>query len=722
MHKPRLSSPGFLAACLLSCLSNAYAQTAPSGPTVLDTVQVSATPDSAQDTRQFASQATIVIGREELERLDAATVAELLRQLPGVNLSPPGTGRGGRARGEDRLQPNIVVDGIALPGGNRAAFNLPADLIERIEIIKVSTPEFPAGPGGTVNLVLRDTPGTKAGTWRAGLNHNTGGPGARAGLTYGDREGEVGLILMGFGDTRALAGGRKVSTETFTGGVRTAFDIEQDADSGRSDGLHLIARRTQNLGGGARLIISPMLFGRQNDLTNTTQKWTYLDPANANGLIADGRARDASLSRNLNGRLTFDYRLKRPGQGETSAMLAMQGEYDRSVRTRQDYDAASVLQTDVRTEDARNGYNLRFRGKTSRAFTSGTHLVTGGLDMFHRDVTDRRQQSSSGVPQALGAQARADARESELAVWAQDEWQLAEAHTLTPGLRISASSRAVTDGVGVRIADDSVAWLPSISYLWRVTESWNLRASAASSERLPNVRDLSPVVRTTTGQNTLANPDRAGNPALRPESTTTLQIGVERFLPAQRGSAGLNVFFRDISDKVQRRTQIEGGRFVERPFNIDSATETSVVADFKWKVAELPGLSLRGNVSTNRLKLDDNGGFVRQESPRRAASLGVDYEWQPHRITLGSNLSYSGRFSREANPDTAQTTRPRTQLDLFVAKKFSNRLSLRFSVDNVTETGSGDDTQEYASGVLVQQESDRARGVRVVNLSLEGRF
>ena len=42
-----------------------------------------------------------------------------------------------------------------MPGGSRSAFRLPADLIERIEIIKNSTPEFPSGPGGTINLILR---------------------------------------------------------------------------------------------------------------------------------------------------------------------------------------------------------------------------------------------------------------------------------------------------------------------------------------------------------------------------------------------------------------------------------------------------------------------------------------------------------------------------------------------------------------------------------------
>lgn len=728
MPFPATSRLGLLAVSLLACVP-VQAQsrpdapaTPPAGATTLEAVQVTATADSAQEERQFSSSSKIVVSREDLERLDAATVGELLRQLPGVNLSPPTTGRGGRQRGEDRLQPNVVVDGISLPGGSRAAFRLPADLIERIEIIKNSTPEFPSGPGGTINLILRDAPGTKAGTFRAGLSANDGGLGGRAGGTYGNREGEAGVILIGFADTRATTGGREVSIEQFAGGVRNDYDIERDEDSGRSSGLHLITRYTRDLGDGARLVISPMLFGRTSDLVNDTQRFTYTDPLNATGLIGDGSVRNESDGRNLNGRLAFDYKQRRAGQGETSAMLAIQGQTDRTDRSRDEYAAGGALTDTTETRDETRSLGANFRGKASQAFAQGVHLVTFGLDASAKKTTDTRSENLNGAAVNLGAQARAESRESELALWAQDEWQLAEKHTLTPGLRVSASSREVVDALGAKITDDTVSWLPSLHYVWRLDERWNLRASVALAERLPRVNDLSPVVRTTTGQNTLSNPDRGGNPALKPETTTTLQLGMEHFLPQQRGSAGLNLYVRDISDKIQRRITLETGRYVERPVNFDSASETSVVADFKWKVAELPGLSLRGNVSTSRLKINDPAAFVRQESPRRAASLGVDYELKDRGLTFGSNVSYSSAFSSEASQDTAQKTIPRTQLDLFAVRKFSSRLSLRFSVDNVTEAETGDDTLAYAAGSLVRRETDRARGERFYNLSLEGKF
>jgi len=695
----------------------------PVEPATLETIHVSAPPDSALDERRNASTAKIIVSREDLEKMDAATIGDILRQLPGVSLAAESEGgRRGRAKAADRLEPRIVVDGEPLPGGNHNALRLPVELIERIEIIRNSTPEFPSGPGGTINLILRDTPTKKAGNFRAGLSHNGDALGGRIGGSYGDREGESGMIAMGFVDTRPTTGSRAVSRESFAAGARTGWDIETDADAGRDNSAQLMARYTRELGAGSRLIVSPMLFGRDIDRHSDTRRTTYADPVSGTGLTADGRERETESKQTLNGRLSLDWKQRRPGQGETSAQLMLQGESETGTRNEDDFDAADTLLTRTRTRNTRSGQGATFKGKHSQAMAD-THLATFGLEARYKTTLEKRSESVNGVDSALGAKARADSTERELALWAQDEWQVADGHLLTPGLRAQVDDREVTDGLGATVADASTAWLPSLHYLWQLNPRWNVRASLAWAEKAPGIRELSPVIRTANGVNTLSNPDRAGNPALRPESTVTLQAGIEHFLADQRGSAGLNLFLRDIDDKVQKRTALEAGRYVERPFNVARATETSVVADFKWKLAALPALTLRGNVSTSRIETEDPGAaFVRQESPRHAANLGSDYDWAAARLSFGGNLSYSSGYTREANLDTKQTQRARTQLDLYAVKKLDRALSLRMSIDNVTREGRGDDSLEYSGGLLSQREIDRADGVRVVNLSLEGKW
>lgn len=726
-----------LAPLLLCCLAVLVQPVRAAGPTpdssstpaaipiMLETVQVNAGAESAQDERQHASTAKIVIDRAELEKMDAATVGEILRRLPGVSLSTDTGGRRhGRGRGAaaDRLEPKIVVDGEALPGGNRNAITLPVELIERIEILKTSTAEFPSGPGGTINLILRDVIPNKVGTWRTGITYDGQDFGGRAGVTYGDREGQAGVIGIGFADTRPSNGSRTVTREQFSGGVRNDFDVEHDEDSGRDNGLHLISRFTRDLGDGERLVLSPFLFGRSSDSASDTRRLTYADPGNATGLMADGRERNSESGQRVNGRVSLDWKKRQPGKGEMSVQAALQSGIERSDRTRDDYDAANVLQTRTETEDTSSNLGFSLKGKRSLPLAD-THVGSFGVEARYRTTDDERSERVNGVVSALGAQAGAESRDREIALWGQDEWQVAAGHLLTPGLRVQVGDRRTEDATGLVIADAQTDWLPSLAYLWQFHPKWNFRTSAALSSRAPGVSQLSPVVRTTDGLNTLANPDRAGNPALTPETTATLQFGIEHFLPEQRGSAGINVFLREIDDKIQNRTLLEAGRYVERPFNVASASETSIVADFKWKFAGLPALTVRGNVSTSRLKLEDAGAaFVRQESPRRAANLGADYEWQSRQISLGGTLSYSSDFTREANPETQQFQLARTQVDVYLSKKLGKTVTLKLNIDNLTREGRGDDSLEYMGGVLSQREIDRAEGIRVVSVSLEGKF
>lgn len=699
-------------------LSAALAQAPAAEPATLGTVEVSAAAYDADAARQESSAAKIIVSREDLEKMDAATVADILRQLPGVSLATDGAGRRGRGQPADRLEPRVVVDGEALPGGNRMALRLPVELIERIEIIKNSTAEFPSGPGGTINLILRDVPPKKTGSFHAGVSHNGDTLGGRLSGVYGAREGDTGMLWLGSFNSRPLSGTRAVSDEHFSAGVRDDWDRESDRDTGRENSAYLAPRFTRDLPSGARLVVSPLISARDSIRRTYTQRSTYTDPAAGTGLVADGSEREREQARRFVGRLAAEWKRRYPGAGEGSARLSLQGESERR-NNRLDTFPLVGLPQQTRTRTASDAWELGLTAKRSLPLAN-VHLTSFGLEARHKETEDSRRETLNGAPVTLGAQAGADAREQLFALWAQDEWQMAERHLLTPGLRLQASASRVTDATGSTVDNTHTAWLPSLHYLFQLNPRWNLRASVALADKPPAVRDLSPVVFTATGTNSLTNPDRGGNPALQAEQTTTLQLGTEHFLPQKRGSAGLNLYLREISDAVQRRTQLEAGRYVERPVNVGDAREVSAVADFKTRLAAFPALTLRGNVSTSRLSLDDSA--ARQESPRHSANLGFDYEHAPWKLTVGGNLSHASRFTREANATTQLTQGARSQLDLYAVKKLDRTLSLRLTVDNVTREGRANTSEEWSGGSLVRRETDRADGVRVVFLSLEGKL
>ncbi|MFP5506773.1 MAG: TonB-dependent receptor domain-containing protein, partial [Gammaproteobacteria bacterium] len=110
------------------------------------------------------------------------------------------------------------------------------------------------------------------------------------------------------------------------------------------------------------------------------------------------------------------------------------------------------------------------------------------------------------------------------------------------------------------------------------------------------------------------------------------------------------------------------------------------------------------------------------ESPRHSTNLGFDYEHAPWQLTVGGNLSYASRFTREANATTQLTQGARSQLDLYAVKKLDRTLSLRLTIDNVTGAGQRNESVEWSGGSVVRREIDRAEGVRVVFLSLEGKL
>lgn len=709
-----------LGALALATLGMAHASE-PVAP-VLQQLEVRAERLTAEEERQQSATGKVVVTRDELERLDAATIGEILRQLPGVSLSTDADGRRGRAQAPDRLEPRIVVDGSPLPGGNRPALRLPVELIERIEIIRNSTPEFPSGPGGTVNLILRDTVAKKTGTFRVGLMHDGESFGGRAGGMYGDREGQSGVIAMGFVDSRPQNSERDLSRESFSAGARNGWLLESETERGDDAGLHTFMRVTRNLGQGERLVVTPMLMARRQSSDTSMQQQSYADPLNGSGLAPSGSEREARDGDRLTGRLSLDWKKRRPGQGESGVVAVIQATWEQTDRTGLDFDAGGTLLTRTDTEDSRRVQDWSVKARHGLVVAEA-HVITLGLDAGYRQSRDRRKQSVNNIPQALGGQARVQGSEQEYALWAQDEWQLAEDHVLTPGWRLQYGVREVTDGLGVTVRDDGLSALPSLHYLWAFRPQWNLRLSLAGSEKTPGLTDLTPVVMLANGNNTASNPDRGGNPSLQPERAWTAQIGLEHFLSERRGSAGINLYLRRIEDKIVRRTALEGARYVERPFNLARAEEISLVADFKWKAPTLPALTLRGNAAYDRSRWEDALFIpVRDEKPRKSANLGFDYEWKQKRFNFGATLSHQSDLTRETSPASFKSQQPRTQLDLYAARKLDRTLTLRLGVDNLLRTGRAEEALQYAGGQVTQRERQDGKGRHLVNLSLEGKW
>lgn len=162
-----------------------------------------------------ATASVTVIDRVTIESLGAETVAEVLRFVPGVEVTTQGA-RGGittaQVRGGDPNFTLVLLDGVALNDGTYQVgevFNfegLPVSAIERIEIVRgpLSSHYGSSGLAGAIHIITRTARSTvdPSSPGDHGLEVELGGGNAefgRAGLRWAGRgkRGDVFLDLSG---------------------------------------------------------------------------------------------------------------------------------------------------------------------------------------------------------------------------------------------------------------------------------------------------------------------------------------------------------------------------------------------------------------------------------------------------------------------------------------------------------------------------------------------
>jgi len=648
----------------------------------LDTVVVTAT--GMQQWLKDAPASISVITREEIERKPVTSLAELLRTQPGVTGGYAVSGAQSKIslRGLPYQYTLILIDGRRQ--GNSLGTNyrddlgrqdldwISPDMIERIEVVRgpMSSLYGSDAMGGVINIITRKV----AGEWKGSATSNYTRP------SSAER-----------GETRQL-GSNFSGPLTDTLGLRLGLsqthrspDRPARARSGQSPGFRnetgdlLLSWRisdnhTLEAQGarGVQKAIGSGLVTREgctptatdNCLITSVGAWGPSRLVHTGyGLYHDGRYGEASSSRtNLN----YNQYLSK---GDPTDSEAEELVFDTVFNTEVKWGLAQSLTAGAQWK----------REELYNARTIGTVPIdwSGGNRISPRNSAD------------------------SWSVFAEDHLSLKDNLTLTLGLRLDNTENY----------DNNLS--PRSYLVWHPSASWTVRGGVSQGYKAPNLKQGTAGAATRSGGGGCGSlrvePGyaggcyMAGNPDLKPETSTSYELGAG----FDRGGWLLSVtyFVTDFDDKIE-----------QVPLRDIPGFDSSFVNGYWWTVAQnIDKARTRGMEASVRIplhsRLEWSTNATRMlESKNRSTgndllvtpkiSANSNLNWQPvDALLINLSAQHVGRQNTSStNPTFASAY---TMYDLAVNWNASRRLTFRAGVRNLTNVSTLEDGNGYDGGSRV---------------------
>lgn len=695
-------------------------------------VEVTGARQSDTEERRRSTAAKIIVGRDEIERFGDASLGELLKRLPGVTIGgTPGRGGAIRMRGLGSGYTQILLDGERVQGG-LSLDSIDPEMVERIEIQRAPTAETGARAiAGTINIITREGFRKQLNDLKlsAGVENGIVSPGVS--WTREDKWGDLAykLSLNAWSWRRDDDG---VTTTSAPGYEQR----EESSSVSRRHGLNANARLQWPLGEGESLMLMPLLVFSEGDGVRRSVASTEGTPPP--GLQAYDRSTSDSDGRFLLARLNGQWR-QRLGDGrvEWRGGVAASQSTNHSLRREFNGDEALPMLDESTDSRERNGH---LNAKYTLLVGESNSLVAGTeLDAAHRSEDGRTtlRDPATGEPvlNPDSHEALLDNRDAlqastrRYALYAQDEWNLTPQWAAHAGLRwegITTEGEG-DDAGGTR--NESSVWTPLLHAVWKPEPKGQdqVRFSLTRSYRSPTLQNLlgrlNVSSRYPTGDNTPTSPDRAGNPDLRPELATGIDIALERYLPGG-GMLSANVFHRRITDLMRTLTTLEqvpgfdNPRWVARPRNVGEATTQGIELEAKLRLNELvdeaPAVDLRANLSVFRSKVDSVPGPNNRldQQPGGTANLGADYRWPGTPLTIGGNLNLTPGYTTRLSETQWLVQSAKRVVDAYVLWTINPAMRLRVTASNLLH-------EDSESTSLVDEERADAVASTFVNWRLQ---
>lgn len=586
-----------LALIVAAATGTAAAEDADNAGNALAPIHVTSSSASGNAVERASAPASVsVITAEELAGKSYRDISQALRTLPGVYVDSGPSGRLGTGeisiRGMDSRYTEILVDGR--PRGSQQGYYNgygsgaeygwlpPMSAIERIEVIRgpMSSLYGSGSLGGVINVITKDT----AQHWSGSVSLDRV---VQADPESGDRTSSDFYI------SGPLAG--ETLSATVYGSTMTRDEDEF------AEGYPELDRDSAT----ARFDWTP------NDANHVQVEAGYSSQDNRDTLANAGN--DAR------------FHARRRHQAVSHKL-----EWGDGLRTRTYVEHA---ERDMSQPGGASRYSSTYEQTTVDTSTSmplGAHVLTAGA----RYRTQETRHSAARAYNKAGLE-RWDA-----AVFAEDEWFMTDAFTLTTGARLVDDEKYGTE------------WVPRMYGVYSLNRQWTLKGGASAAYRTPNLKEGdSDWVEGGGGPGT----DGAdiGNSDLKPEESVTYELAA--IWQGRSGTrAGITVYRTNFDNKISKPTICDTGaaygcsyqgtayQQIAQYQNVDEARVNGLELELGTFLGAAD-ISMNYTFTDSEQETGEAAGYPLNNQPRHQANVSID--WQ---TTAALNLWGNARYRGEA--------------------------------------------------------------------------
>lgn len=640
---------------------------------------------SADSERRNETTTRIVVGRDELVKYGDRSILDVLKRQPGVTV----VNNEVRMRGLGSGYTQVLVNGDRPPAGF-SLDSLAPESIARLEIMRAATAELSTQAiAGTINVILRRDASKATREFIAGFG---GAASARyPGLTLNaaDRlEKYAYNVGVSINHSDVGQGMHERVREHYHGESAEQVRATGSQNDNRFTGLNANARIQWDSEDGDRFawqtfVNASRSAGTSHQTTVVESGPSYPYPL----LLLDYDGKNASIRSDLN--WTRDL-------GEDGKLDSKLGLYRSSSERgmfRLGLNDGALAALDRRYDtDVEDGGGT-WTGKMSTAWAD-RHAIAFGWDAgysHYRENEIQREAFASTASFPVNFNNTYRARISRLALYVQDEWDIAPGWSIYLGMRWEGLETR-TGGDADAFKRRSSVFSPLVQTVWKIPGSNDdqVRLALTRTYKAPELRQLTPR-HFYTSYNSAVSPDQTGNPQLEPELATGVDAAFEHYWK-NKAMASVSVGLRKVKGLIRNAIRYDGERWLAYPENSGEATVRTLELEAKFPLTALsaaaPPVDLRANIARNWSQVDavPGPGNRLDRQPRWSANLGADYKRGA--MTIGMNLSMvAGGWARLSREESSFVSQKR-DLQAYALYKLDAGRQLRFSLFNVLKNDS----------------------------------